>query len=352
MQPTWFSPNHQLAQQRFQQAANDAAATVHSYEVGAGLTIDVGILGPDDAPTVVTSSGVHGVEGFLGSAIQLALLDRLAHSAAPGVRHVLIHAVNPWGFHHVRRFNEANVDLNRNFLLPEDAYQGAPDGYKRLLRFLNPPSPPSFFEPFHLKAAANIVRHGWQPLKQAIAGGQYEYPQGIFYGGHEPCRSTRIIQVHCDQWMGSAADVVHLDFHSGLGPFGTYKLLLGESPNASADAWYVSTFGPEHVELNHHAHATAYVSRGSMGSWLQHHFADRRYRFVTAEYGTYGAVRVLAAIRAENRAHHFAPPESTIYRRAKAELLECFCPHDEGWRQRAVSSALQITAKAEHALLG
>ena len=92
---------------------------------------------------IVHSSGVHGIEGFLGSAIQIRFLHELllaqrnigcmhsvndtsappsATEATPSnsgnkVRKILlIHSVNPYGMRHHRRTNENNVDLNRNVL--------------------------------------------------------------------------------------------------------------------------------------------------------------------------------------------------------------------------------------------
>jgi hypothetical protein len=91
---------------------------------------------------VIHSSGVHGVEGYLGSAVQVRFLhelllrsgtddavdDRRSPSASSpyssstcftrgNVRKVLlIHSVNPYGMRHHRRTNENNVDLNRNVL--------------------------------------------------------------------------------------------------------------------------------------------------------------------------------------------------------------------------------------------
>ena len=70
-----------------------------------------------------------GVEGFAGSAIQIQFLkERIGGPELPrsfGV--LLIHALNPYGFAHLRRANECNVDLNRNFVdfaqpLPENPY--------------------------------------------------------------------------------------------------------------------------------------------------------------------------------------------------------------------------------------
>ena len=34
-----------------------------------------------------------------------------------------------------------------------------------------------------LKAALLIRRYGMSALKQTVAGGQYEFPQGLFFGG-------------------------------------------------------------------------------------------------------------------------------------------------------------------------
>ncbi|NIP94329.1 MAG: DUF2817 domain-containing protein [Akkermansiaceae bacterium] len=103
-------------------------------EGGEDLTIDVGILGWESDPALVLSSGVHGVEGFPGSALQLAFLDGLYRKpAGSGIRYILIHGINPHGFAHLRRFNEGNVDLNRNFLGGKNEYSGVRDGYARLV---------------------------------------------------------------------------------------------------------------------------------------------------------------------------------------------------------------------------
>lgn len=378
----YFSSSYSEARRRFRELASAAGATLSSYPIriesadANELTVDVAILGRDDAPTVVTSSGVHGVEGFLGSAIQLALLDRLRNvreksvrpllCKAPGesvrrkrgrtlffrsaprkraaydVRHVIIHALNPYGYANLRRFNEDNIDLNRNLLRDDADYEGAPAHYSRLNYFLNPTSPPKRLEPFRAKAMLQVCRFGMQALKQSIAGGQYEFPQGIFFGGSGPSQSAAILSQHSDRWLGAANKIIHIDFHSGLGAFGQYKLLLAEHTGLERAEWYADVFGAGAVEATNVAERTAYTTSGSVGEWLQQHFAYRDYRFLTAEFGTYGPIRVLAAIRAENRAHHYGIPNSAVYRLAKSELLECFCPTRSFWREQVVDSGMKI----------
>lgn len=351
MSGSFFSQNYAEARRRFLDSATVAGADIRSYAIDAPaadeLAIDVAILGPANVPTLVISSGIHGVEGFFGSAVQLALLDRLQQtSRRADIRYVLIHALNPFGFSHIRRVNEDNVDLNRNFLTRAGDYQGAPEGYTRLNGLLNPESAPSRYEPFRLKALWNICRHGLHPLKQAVAGGQYQYPRGLFYGGHGPCQSTKHVQEHCDSWMGDSSKIIHIDLHTGLGRYGTYKLLLSEAKESEEIAWYAEAFGADCVEPLSTPDGTAYRASGLFGEWMQTHFHAREYRFVGAEFGTYDVLRMLAALRAENRAHHYSPEDSQVYQEAKAELRECFCPANTNWRQQVVKSSLKIIDQA------
>ena len=94
------------------------------------LTVDVAILrGTNSDRAIIHSSGVHGVEGFAGSAVQCATLQFLSQTLdksdknpdhlLPGPTLIFIHGVNPYGMRHHRRVNENNVDLNRHFINSE-----------------------------------------------------------------------------------------------------------------------------------------------------------------------------------------------------------------------------------------
>lgn len=346
-----FSSSYPEARGRFLRAAARASAEVSSYPVGgdaAGeLAIDVAVLGRDQhRRTVVISSGLHGVEGSFGSAVQRAWLEHL-HRRGPlqPARYVLLHALNPFGFAHLRRVNEGNVDLNRNFHGHPDAYRGAPAAYAKLHPLLSPASPPSRRDGFLLKAIWKRWRVGLPALQQAIAGGQYEYPRGLFFGGRVPAASTRIVQQHLASWVGESPHVIHVDLHTGLGRYGDYRLLVSDQSGAAV-RWYEQAFGPPAVEVVQDARGTAYQTSGALGAWAQHQFGECRYRFVTAEFGTYSPIRVLAALRAENQAHFYGRPGSRAVRRAKADLLECFCPGEVRWRRRVLKSALRVVDQA------
>jgi hypothetical protein len=230
-----FSSDYFTARKRFREAAEHLGWASHAYPIGAtgprgeDLTIDVAASSPAEADCVlVLSGGLHGVEGFLGSAVQLAVLERWKQESGPpaGVRCVLLHGLNPFGFAWSRRFDADNIDPNRNFLLEGEAYRGSSATFANFNTLLNPPWPPSRWDLFPLKALWALARHGKAELKQALVTGQYDFPKSLFFGGRGPSQTRTIVQEHLQSWLGRARTVTHLDFHSGLGAWGTCKLLI------------------------------------------------------------------------------------------------------------------------------
>jgi hypothetical protein len=354
--PGWecFAPDYVTARRRFLDLAGARGYELESHPIGCPgpqgeeLTIDVASRG-DVRPrgVVVVSSGLHGVEGYFGSAVQAAVLREEAVHALPGdVRRVLIHALNPFGFAWVRRANEENVDLNRNFLRPGEPYEGSPPRYAALDGLLNPKHPPRRLDAlrFRLQSARAILRHGMPELKQAIAGGQYDFPRGLFFGGTGLAQTGRILAEHLPRWIGAAANVLHLDFHTGLGRWGTGQLLVDAGIAPRRFQWLRDRFGDK-VRRSDPGRSIAFQVRGDLGSWCRARFPDRSYELLCAEFGTYPPVRVLAALRAENQAHHWGRPEAASTRRAKQRLMEMFIPGSRHWRAQVIAESLAIVRR-------
>jgi hypothetical protein len=343
-----FSPDYATARERFRAAASRAGAWLESLPIealgpgGADLSIDAALVGgPECSRAVVLSSGLHGVEGFAGSAIQTAWLEdesrRVALPADCGL--VLLHGLNPFGFAWRRRTNEENVDLNRNFLLPGEEYAGAPPRYAELDRLFNPPSPPWRGEPFLMKALLAGLRVGWGTLRRTLPAGQYDFPKGLFFGGARPSETHRILAAQLPGWLGAVRDVLHLDLHTGLGRWAGYRLWPGSPLDSPQGRWLRARFGKK-------ALMRAYPTRGAWGAWCTGRFANRNYRFATVEFGTYSAVRVAAALRAENRAHHWCRAGDRRLARARAQLMEAFAPSDPRWRDAVVRQGLALIDRA------
>lgn len=356
--PTAFSPDYATARDRFRDLATrlgwelEAHRIEPPHPVDVELTIDVASSPrPGTGPAVVVSSGLHGVEGFFGSAVQIGLLEQWANgTTAPSeVRYIFLHALNPYGFARVRRQNEANVDPNRNFLEEGECYSGSPPGYAPLDGLLNPQRPPSPWEPFTLKALLAIARLGMPALKQTIAGGQFDYPRGLFYGGSRPTRTHEIVRDNFENWLRQATEVIHLDFHTGLGPSATYKLLIDYPLSEKQTTWLTDGFGPDSFELCA-PEKISYHVRGGFDRWCQARNTGRDFMHVCAEFGTYGPVHVLGGLRAENQAHHWGKPTDPATRRAKERLKELFCPASPAWRETSLSKGMRLVEQATRCL--
>lgn len=345
---------------------------------GQSLSIDTALLGnPSPENVVVVSSGLHGVEGFFGSAVQLAFLEQQAARLAlpSNAAIILVHALNPFGFAWRRRWNEHNVDLNRNFLtdysfLDRDPdYEESRNAYARLYPLLNPARPPSRIEPYAIKALALIFSQGWAErarlprdqrpapvavgailglglaqLRKTIPVGQYEYPEGLFFGGTQAECTTQYLRETLPGWVGQARRIIHVDLHTGLGQRGKYKLFVGDEENSEPARRAARWFGAENVEP--WGRGTTYRARGLMAAHFASVFGDRRYLCLTAEIGTYSAAPVLRALRAEHQAHRFSRPGSADYEWAKRQVMEAFCPRSRSWRESTVEQGLAIVKRA------
>ncbi|MCG8585289.1 MAG: M14 family metallopeptidase [Pirellulales bacterium] len=356
---TPYSPDYSTARRRILAACKRQGLTLvefrHAVRSPSGdeLWTDVARLGSADAERlVVLSSGLHGVEGFFGSAVQLAVLDAFENAKIvlpDGVAVVMIHALNPWGFAWLRRTDSHNIDSNRNFLLDGERYDGCSEGYRQLNALLNPPAPPARFELFQLRAAWHVLRQGLPAVKQAVAGGQYEYDKGLFFGGFTPGAVKQMLAAELAEWIGAARRVVHFDFHTGLGTWATYKLLFDYEPKQTEYDWLAGRFGTERLG-GMDSGGVAYESRGGIGRWLRAQLPDIEYLPLCAEFGTYSPLSVLRALRAENQAHHWSRSPVNHDHWTKRAIVEAFCPADPRWRERCLSQAVALVEQGINSL--
>ena len=96
--------------------------------------------------------------------------------------------VNPYGMKYMRRYNENNVDLNRNFIEDwENFDRSSNKEYPKVDKFLQPEGKMgnAFWHEvgFYLSLAKEAIFTGADTISDALLTGQYEYPEGVYYGG-------------------------------------------------------------------------------------------------------------------------------------------------------------------------
>jgi hypothetical protein len=341
-----YSDDYATARSRFLDAGRFAGAGLSELEIaargpeGAGLFIDIAWLGSrDPVRAFVHSSGLHGVEGFAGSAIQVALL-RSGLSVPEDAACIFVHALNPFGMAWLRRSNEHNVDLNRNFLFSGQEWSGVPEGYRMLASFLNPSGPPGL-DFYYPRALWQVLRHGLRPLSQAIAQGQYEFPSGLFYGGAHLEQGPELYSSWLCANLGSVASVLAVDVHTGLGRWCQESLFLDGEPGGR---------GPLTERLGRQggrdlgSDRVGYEIHGGYTGVFDRLPVYPRIRVMTQEFGTYSNLRLLHALREENRRWHHG--ERGVENPESRRLKDVFAPRSARWRGRILARGVSLAKAA------
>jgi hypothetical protein len=352
-----FSASYARARIKFLEAVATAALPNESHnhplpgQGGEVLAMDVALDGPPDADKLfILSSGCHGVEGYCGSGVQVYALhdaEWRAKARAQGVAVLYVHALNPYGFSHVRRVTHENVDLNRNF---HDFSKPLPvnTGYRELAPLLLPAQwPPS---PENMAAMGQfIATRGMPALQAAISGGQHEFPDGLFFGGTAPTWSNqtlrRVLQTHAQR----ARRIGWIDLHTGLGPNGVGERIFAGKDDATevarARAWWDGG-GTTPVTSIFDGSSTSAAVTGLMCTAIYDECPHAEYTGIAMEYGTLPMMDVMQAMRGEHwlNIHRDAPAE--MARQIKQTMMDAFYTDTDAWKGQIISQARQAMFQA------
>ena len=330
----------------------------HPIDESDGLYIDSFYLPSQGAQTnlVVLTTGVHGIEGYIGA----AMLDVFFGEIYPTLDHsdtgVLVVAnVNPYGMKHLRRYNENNVDLNRNFILDWDTFDRASNQeYPKVDTFLGPAGKIGnalWHEAgFYLSLAKTAITEGADTISDALLTGQYEYPEGVYYGGDGDESSTVYLKDVFARCLDSAYEnIVHIDIHSGYGP--RYNMVIFNSVfETMTEAESVAAFGYGNVIA--HDSESFYATTGDTTDFFyrlaQQKDTDTALFSTCFEFGTIGdaffdTILSLHYTVDENR-NHFYPTDNGVSAQIVHEnYMELFYPTETAWREKTVTDFVAAT---------
>jgi len=356
--PHCFSVNYQQARQKFITAARIAGAELDSFENscsgvgGAGLFTDVASIGQAGAENVlVLMSGTHGVEGFAGSGIQSGLLATgIAEALSANTRFVMIHALNPFGFAFLRRTNEDNVDLNRNFIDHDKPYPVNRE-YDRISGVI---APRSISAPANIWAALRFVWYrfafGKEKLQRVVTQGQYAHPDGLFFGGHFATWSNQTLHEVVARHLAGAARVVVIDLHTGLGPYGQGEIILSDSEQDPAYQRAVACWGKERVKSTESGESVSSHLSGTVKRAFTRMLAKAEVTAVGLEFGTSPPMKVFKALREENWLHQQVGDNHPEAAKIKQQFLKMFYPDDDLWKQDVWAQGELVVRQALAAL--
>ena len=346
-----FANSYLKARENFLTACASTATWIKSWQnplrgiEGERLYLDLAWFGDPDAPKVVILiSGTHGVEGYCGSGIQVASIQSGWQLRANNeVAIATIHGLNPYGMSHLRRVNEAGVDLNRNFI---DFQQQLPENqlYDNLVEAIVPQQWTETTQKRTLEQIMEYLHHHPSAIAD-LAQGQYRYWYAPFYGGEVPTWSNRIFAQIAERYLKDKQVVGLLDYHTGLGQYATGQLIGIPYPDETQTNVAAEIWGDKLVVAGSAKSVAAYSPQGTLIAALQAKLSSVICVAAAYEFGTIPETEVFHALRADHWLHAYGDLNSKQAKDIKQQMLDAFYCDRSDWQESICNLAL--TAQEE-----
>lgn len=349
-----FYDSYEEIRTHLQELTGELGVEISSYAVDEndGLYIDSFYLPSTKEKTnlVVLTTGVHGMEGYIGATMLDVFFQEVYPTLDTANTGVLVVAnVNPYGMKYFRRYNENNVDLNRNFILDWDNFDlSSNKEYPKVDTFLGPTGKIGnglWHEVgFYLSLAKTAITEGADTVSDALLTGQYEYPQGVYYGGNGDEASTVYLKDVFSQCLDSAYEnIVHIDIHSGYGPrynmviFNSVYETMNEKESQEAFGYdYVIAYDSESFYATT-GDTTDFFYRLAEQKQAQAELYSTCFEFGTIGDEFFDTILSLKYTIDENRNHWYPTDNKLTEQIIHENYMELYYPTETAWREKTVA---------------
>lgn len=355
----YFQESYEECKQAFLQ---EATMVINEYEraelshiqvpsqIDQELFIDLLYIPPiqDSSKLLVISSGIHGVEGYVGSAVQQMFLKEMLNKdllSEMGV--LLIHSMNPYGFKYGRRATENNVDLNRGSEMDPGLFENKNPGYGALYEMLNPKGEVSNAslrnQFFHLIIISKMMKESMSVLRQAILQGQYEFPEGLYFGGTDFEPQIDSLKRILPGLFSPYETILEIDLHTGYGARGVLHLFSNPVDDPEQVKKTEIVFKGQSIDWGDSEDFYT-VLGGFSDAFLGKINPDASYLYMPFEWGTldshktFGSLHSLQNMINENQGYHHGYKNIRQQESIESTLLEMYYPKSDAWRSEVIAS--------------
>jgi hypothetical protein len=298
---------------------------------------------------LILTSGIHGIEGFVGSALQnVFITENFWQLRDQNLGILIVHALNPYGFKFARRVSENNVDLNRNFDTSIDLFNLKNEAYRQVNLLLNPSvsAGSGFLDriKFYVQCVKAILQYSMDGLRRAILKGQYEEPLGVFYGGTQFEPQKDLLE---KEFLGKAVgyeQILLVDLHTGYGERGHLHLFSDRTPELDPEYLRKIFTGQE---LDFGQKKDFYEATGGLIVYAAKLFRNKfkshsRYAGVVFEFGTLNSQKTLGSLDSlyrmvrENQNFHYGAQSQSESEEIHRLFREMFYPSAPEWRKAVI----------------
>jgi hypothetical protein len=190
-----------------------------------------------------------------------------------------------------------------------------------------------------------IQSRGMPAYQQAISGGQYTHPAGLFFGGAGPTWSRRTQTGIFRDKLSRASKIAIIDYHTGLGPWGFAEKIVPVPTESDVFRRARSWFGASVTSPVSGTSTSADIAGDGLSAavgLLRH----AELTCVALEYGTKPVMDVLNALRADAWLHRHGDVRSPEGRRIKQQVRDAFYGDTDDWKGMVAGQSLMTCREA------
>lgn len=305
-------------------------------EISKDLTINFAISKKKNKSLILFISGTHGVEGYIGSAVQLYIIDKYLKKINNKFDVSFVHSLNPFGFKNNRRYNENNVDLNRNNI---DDYTEKKiiENNKHILEYplFNPKRErrKEFFEKieYYFEVLSSVRKRGLLKTINVIGFGQSLFPKGICFTGKEKQKSIIYLEEYIKEITKNYDNFILVDLHTGA----SKKYKLDVYFTKSKDNLFLNSFKKIKDISQNKYNGLDHI--GGLNNILKKSNAKNN-QYVLFEFGTINRFSTVLSLNylsyllvKENQIYNFGPKEKI--KKIKEEMKKAYSPSDNRYKK-------------------
>lgn len=352
----YFSTTYREAREKFLAVCNNENARITNYfhpeekcADGGVLATDVARFGPDNAKKIALFiCGTHGLEAAPGAATFIQWITQGGpQSLSADMAVLFVHAINPFGWAHFRRGDEGNVDVNRNCFERNTAVPHN-EAYRELHNCMVSDELSDASLENSIRAFRRFCdEYGLAKGFQGWTAGQYEFPNGISYGGEEESWSYKTLKTILAEHFQYAEKSISIDWHTGIGEYGDPFIILNGSKGSEKYIRACRYWSEEYVHTDDFYDGQIAVEHTGLVMTaveeLKNLHSNAEMISAVVEWGTYPIDEMFKSLLIDRRLQCLDPngnlhDEAALRRR----LRESFNPTDPIWRRSILTHADRI----------
>ena len=179
----------------------------------------------------------------------------------------------------------------------------------------------------------------------ALMRGQYDYPDGINFGGSHQEWSNSTFRAILAEHVASARHVALIDWHTGIGAAMQAVPLAFYGPTTRSAQALTAWLGLDVTQFaGHFPGGETPAFTGILSAAIPSLLSQAITYAVVVEFGTKPNADVLEALMIDRWLKFGPGPDTALARRLKAGMLECFSPNDAKWRASVIQLARRFVS--------